>query len=260
MARFLNGPGVQASLIELIKNTHTELFIISPYLKISTMMKNYLGSVDSQNIPINIIYRSDFRINDDDNVFFNKLNNLKLFNCENLHTKCFMNENEGIISTMNLHEHSQTHNWEMGIRFTKQDDQQIFNDVAKELQAMGPSLQRANPVTQVAESRQKYRAAPSPKSASRTVYKPTTAPNKGLVTRILDTVTGEVAYCIRCGKPLAKFDMQKPYCDKCYASWAKYGNPKYKEKFCHACGSDKTKSAISFEKPTCKECFREYYK
>jgi len=260
MAKFLDGPGVQATLTDLIKNTERELFIISPYLKISTMMKNYLGSIDTQKIPIHIIYRSDFKINDDDKAFFNDLKNLQLYYCENLHTKCFMNENMGIISTMNLHEHSQTHNWEMGIRFTKEDDPTIYADVVNELRVMGPHLKPVNPSKSVAEPQKKYQTAQSPKTAPRTVYKPTEAPNKGLITKILDTVTGESAYCIRCGKPMAKFDLQKPYCDKCYASWAKYKNPKYKERYCHGCGSDTTKSPISFEKPTCKACFTEYFK
>ncbi len=260
MAKFLDGPSVQSSLTDLIKNTERELFIISPYLKISTMMKNYLVSIDRKNIPISIIYRSDVKINDDDKAFFNDLDNLKLYHCENLHTKCFMNENMGIISTMNLHEHSQTHNWEMGIRFSKKDDPEIYTDVTKELKIMGPHLTKHTFEKKVAEPQQKYQTASSPKSPPRTVHKPTEAPNKGLITKILDKVTGEAAYCIRCGKGLPRFDLQKPYCETCFASWARYKNPKYKEKFCHGCGDDKTKSVISFEKPTCKSCYTEYYK
>jgi len=260
MAKFLDGPTVQSSLIDLIKNTERELFIISPYLKISQMMKNYLVSIDHKNIPISIIYRSDFKINNDDNAFFNDLNNLKLYHCENLHTKCFMNETMGIISTMNLHEHSQTHNWEMGIGFSKKEDNEIYTDVTKELKLMGPHLTRHALTKRVAEPQQKYHAAPVPKSPLHTVHKPTEAPKKGLITTILDKVTGESAYCIRCGGGLQKFDLQKPYCDKCYASWARYKNGKYKEKFCHGCGRDDTKSPISFEKPTCRSCYTEYYK
>jgi phosphatidylserine/phosphatidylglycerophosphate/cardiolipin synthase-like enzyme len=115
MAKFLDGPSVQASLTDLIKNTEKELFIISPYLKISTMMKNYLTSIDSKKIPVSIIYRSETKINEDDIAFFNTLNYLKLYQCENLHSKCYINEKDGLITSMNLHEHSQTHNWEMGI-------------------------------------------------------------------------------------------------------------------------------------------------
>jgi len=260
MAKFLDGTGVQASLTDLIKNTGHELFIVSPYLKISTTMKNYLASIDQKNVAIHLIYRSDFKVSDDDKAFFGQLNNLKLYQCDNLHTKCFVNEATGIISTMNLHEHSQTHNWEMGIRFSRQEDPEIFADVAKELNLMGPHLKQITLAKIIAEAQKKYHAEPAQKAPQKLAHKPTEAPNKGLITKFLDKVTGEAAYCIRCGKPMTVFNLQKPYCDKCYASWAKYKNPKYKERYCHACGDDETNSTISFEKPTCKMCFKEYYK
>lgn len=260
MAKFLNGPGVQASLTDLFKDTNKELFIISPYLKISPVVKNYLVSVDSRNIPISIIYRSDSAINNDDMALFKSLNNLKLYHCANLHTKCFMNESTGIISTMNLHEHSQIHNWEMGIRFTKADDAEMYAEVTKELRSMGPHLTSQMVAPRVEEPEQKYTTAPVKKAPQKLAHKPTEAPNKGLITKILDSVIGEEAYCIRCGKTLEKFDLQHPYCEKCYASWAKYKNPQYKEKHCHACGGEKTGSRISFEKPVCKTCFGNLYK
>jgi hypothetical protein len=261
MARFLDGAGVQSALTDIIKKTDQELCILSPYLKIPIQTKNYLKSIDDHHRPITIIYRSDFKLNDDDIAFFNGLNNLELLHCENLHAKCYINEKEGLITSMNLHEHSQTHNWEMGIRFTKLDDIEIYGEVIKEIGLIGSQtkpfvIDKSN----VAESTQQYKAKVQKKPATRTVFKPTAAPNKGTFSMILDIVTGEAAYCIRCGKGMPIFDLQKPFCRKCYSNWAKYGNQKYKEKFCHACGSDFTKSTITFEKPMCRNCFSKYYK
>jgi len=264
MAKFLDGPGVQSSLTDLMKNTEKELFIISPYLKISILMKNYLKSIDHRNLPITITYRSDSKINDDDLAFFQGLDHLKLYHCENLHTKCYINEKEGIITSMNLHEHSQTHNWEMGIKFTRSEDPGIFSEVSKELKVMEGQMKLQTFPKKVAEPQKAYHTEPTHKTPQKippkTVYKPTEAPNKGLFTKILDTVTGEAAYCIRCGKSMPKFDLQKPYCDKCYASWARYKNPKYKEKYCHACGGQTTTIPATFEKPVCKQCFTDLYK
>ena len=260
MAKFLDGSGVQSALTDIIKNSEQELCIISPYLKIPIQTKNYLKSIDKESIPITIIYRSDFKINEDDLTFFKELKQLELLHCENLHSKCYINEKEGLITSMNLHEHSQTHNWEMGIRFSKQTDLEIYEDVIKELRHLQNQTKQFILNTGVAEAKQQYKIEHSPKPVRRPVFKPNEAPHKGLITKILDTVTGEAAYCIRCGKGMPKFDLQKPYCDKCFSSWARYKNIKYKEKFCHACGSDVTKSPISFEKPTCKSCYREYYK
>ena len=261
MAKFLDGAGVQSALTDIIKKTDQELCILSPYLKIPIQTKNYLKSIDDHHRPMTIIYRSDFKLNDDDIAFFNGLNNLELFHCENLHSKCYINEKEGLITSMNLHEHSQTHNWEMGIRFTKQDDQEIYDDVIAEIGHLGTLAKPWVPVTKtVAEPKQQYKSAPSRKPVTRTVFKPTTAPNKGLITKILDKVTGEAAYCIRCGKGMPRFDLQKPYCDKCFASWSRYKNPKYKEKYCHGCGGMTTTKPATFEKPLCKNCYAEYFK
>jgi hypothetical protein len=260
MAKFLDGSGVQSALTDIIKNADQELYIISPYLKIPIQTKNYLKSIDNKNLPVTIIYRSDFKLSDEDLTFFNDLKNLELLHCDNLHSKCYINEKEGLITSMNLHEHSQTHNWEMGIRFSKQMDVGIYEDVIKELGHLETQTKPYVQNKRVAESKHEYKAEPARKPVKRMVFKPTEAPNKGLFTKILDTVTGESAWCIRCGKGMPRFDLQKPYCDKCYTSWARYKNAKYKEKYCHGCGRDDTKSPISFEKPTCKSCFTAYFK
>ncbi len=118
---------------------------------------------------------------------------------------------------MNLHEHSQTHNWEMGIRFSKLADPEIYEDVIKELGHLGSQTKSYVPIKTVAETKHQYKAESSRKPMKRTVFKPTESPNKSTILKILDIVTGEAAYCIRCGNGLKVFDLQKPYCDKCNA-------------------------------------------
>jgi hypothetical protein len=260
MAKFLDGAGVQAALTDIIKKTDQELLILSPYLKIPIQTKNYLKSIDDHHRPITIIYRSDFKLSDDDTAFFNTLNNLELYHCENLHSKCYINEKDGLITSMNLHEHSQTHNWEMGIQFSKQNDSEIYDDVIRELGLLQSQVKPFIQARAVAEPKQQYKAYPAQKPVKRTVFKPTEAPNKSTILKILDIVTGESAYCIRCGKGLKVFDLQKPYCDKCFSSWGRYKNQKYKEKFCHACGLDDVKAPTSFEKPVCRHCFTKLYR
>jgi len=260
MAKFLDGSGVQSALTDIVKNTQSRLVIVSPFLKIPVQTRHYLASIDSKNVPITIIYRTDEKLSDDDLSFFCEMKNLSLVHCENLHAKCYINENEGLITSMNLYDYSVTHNWEMGIRFSRKSDSEIYNEVRKELEHMVSQTTRHILKPKVAEPKPKEREPVSRKSHQHTVYKPTEAPNKGLITKILDTVTGEAAYCIRCGKPLERYNLQQPFCEKCYPLWARYKNETYKEKFCHACGSSKTGSPISFAKPTCKACYTEYHK
>ncbi|PKL68224.1 MAG: hypothetical protein CVV30_09860 [Methanomicrobiales archaeon HGW-Methanomicrobiales-1] len=206
MAKFLDGPGVQSAFIDIIKNAEKKLLIISPYLKIPIQTKNYLKSIDKKNVPIVIIFRSGSKIVDDDLLFFKSLKHVTVGQCENLHSKCYVNEKEGLITSMNLHEHSQTHNWEMGIRFSKQADHEIYSDAIKELKHM---VSQAKPFTQ------------------------------------------RQGNCIRCGTSV-EFNLDKPLCNSCYSSWARYKNKNYPEKFCYTCGS--SISPISFGKPLCMKC------
>ena len=161
---------------------------------------------------------------------------------------------------MNLHEHSQTHNWEMGVRFSKQADPEIYENVIKELGHMSTQTKQFVLKTGVAEESHHYKAGNTSKPVRTTVFKPTEAPNKGIFDKILDTVTGESSYCIRCGKGLEKFDLQRPYCDACYPSWARYKNPKYKEKYLPRMRAGNKEGSTSFEKPVCKICFTRLYK
>jgi hypothetical protein len=258
MAGFKDGAGVQSALTDIIKNSEKELFLISPYLKIPVQTKSYIKSIDKKNIPITIIYRSDFKLNDDDLEFFKELTNLQLYACENLHSKCYINEKEGLITSMNLHEHSQTHNWEMGIRFFKQTDGDIYTEVKKELLHLQSQSEPYILKKEIPNLKQREYKNHFDRSPQKGVYKPKEIPNKGLINIILDSVIGEEAHCIRCGKRMQKFNLEKPLCDKCYPIWAKYKDIRYKEKYCHFCCEQKPN--ISFEKPICKDCYNHLFK
>ena len=136
MAKFLNGSGVQSALTDIITNAEKKLLIISPYLNIPVQTKNYLKSIDKKGIPIVIVHRTNEKLTKEDLLFFSSLKNLSLGNCENLHSKCYINDTEGLITSMNLYEHSVTHNWEMGIRFSRQYDPEIYKDTIKEISAL----------------------------------------------------------------------------------------------------------------------------
>jgi len=57
---------------------------------------------------------------------------------------------------------------------------------------------------------------------------------------------------------MEKYDLEKPLCDKCYPKWAQFKKKGFPEHYCHACGQ--SKSNISYEKPTCRDCFNRLYK
>jgi hypothetical protein len=130
----------------------------------------------------------------------------------------------------------------------------VIKEIKNLLSLSQPRTQKQKPQETKHATQSNY----PPKSSQKPVYKPTEAPNKGIFTKIVDSVIGEEAYCIRCGEPMDKFNLKKPLCDKCYPIWAKYKDIKYKEKYCHACGQHE--SGISFEKPISSVCFNRLYK
>lgn len=214
MAKFLDGSGVQSAITDIIKNAERRLLIVSPYLKISTQTKHYLKSIDKKSVPTVIIFRTGEsgkkNINEDDLGFFKELSHLKYGQCENLHSKCYLNEKEGLITSMNLHEYSQTHNWEMGILFTKQNDPEIYKDVIKEL---GHLVTQAKPYAEVkafcircGKEIEKYDIKhPFCESCHQ----------KGV---IHNNVKYPEIYCHVCGKKKPNLSFAKPVCYSCYTA------------------------------------------
>ena len=133
MAKFLNTSGTTYHLEELIKKSSDRLILISPYLKLNERIKELLEVKNRLKIDIRIVYgKSDLQPEE-----INWLKNLTFIRtsfCKNLHAKCYMNENECIITSLNLYEFSQINNNEMGILIARDADNQLYSDAYEEAQ------------------------------------------------------------------------------------------------------------------------------
>lgn len=133
MAKFLNTSATNFFLEELIKNAKERLILISPYLRLNDRIKELLEDKDRLKIDIRIVYgKSD--LHPDEIKWIQKLDFVRLSFCKNLHAKCYLNESECIISSLNLYEFSQVNNNEMGILIRKDDDAPVFKDAYEEAQ------------------------------------------------------------------------------------------------------------------------------
>ena len=133
MAKFLNTSATNFFLEELIKNAKERLILISPFLRLNDRIKELLEDKDRLKIDIRIVYgKSD--LHPEEIKWIQKLDYVRLSFCKNLHAKCYMNESECIISSLNLYEFSQVNNNEMGILILKDDDAQVFKDAYEESQ------------------------------------------------------------------------------------------------------------------------------
>ena len=194
--------------------------------------------------------------------------NIKMFIRENLHAKCYLNESTAIITSMNLYQHSQENNIELGVRIQKEEDAGLYDEIYKEVQLIcrlcqpphhsleNSSLSESKPVQSsnlkspnTSESAGKIQNSPSEKA-------PKSPTNNSFLDFLSDLIFGKNFYCIRCGAAVDG-NPDKPLCTKCYPSWARYKNENYAEKYCFLCGEEKK---TTYAKPVCQKCYNQKVK
>ena len=151
---------------------------------------------------------------------------------KNLHAKCYLNEDHALLTSMNLHEFSQKHNAEMGILVSRENDGELYEKIRD--QAM--RWKTASSAVHVAENGTAYSVA------------------KGVRTKPEPTLQRPQGFCIRCKADISA-NAEQPYCETHYASWNRYKNAAYEEKYCHTCGR---KHAATLRKPLCPTCYKKY--
>tara|TARA_Y100000385_G_scaffold289715_1_gene360065 strand:+ start:271 stop:999 length:729 start_codon:yes stop_codon:yes gene_type:complete len=135
MAKFLNTTGVSYHLEDLIKNTKDRLILISPYLQFHKRVKDHLENLNIQKRDIRIIYREN-KLQVEESNWLESQIGIRTSLCNSLHAKCYLNENEAIVTSMNLYSFSQQNNDEMGIHVTRTNDPDLYKDIYTEVQRL----------------------------------------------------------------------------------------------------------------------------
>jgi len=231
MAKFLNTRKAVSEIEDLIKNADARLILISPYLKISKSFQELLGYRNGKDKVTTIIFGKQ-ELNPEEIKFLQGLKFVSLKYNQNLHAKCYVNDNAMIITSLNLYEFSMTTNKEMGVFIDRNDanDIQLFNDAYKEVEYINDTSERFDLNIDSRDSN-------NGKSAK-------------ITTNIHDT-----GYCIRTGVPIT-FDIEKPLSYEAYKKWNDYANPDYPEKFCHYSG-EPSNGETSFSQPVLKKNWKK---
>lgn len=232
MAKFLDTTGVSYHLQQLINQAQDTLILISPYLKINERLRQSLDDKDRMKIDIRVVYGKN-ELQPDQINWLKSLKSVRTSFCENLHAKCYLNEGEAIVTSMNLYEFSQVNNQEMGIYVTKADDPKLYEDIYNEVRRL---IRISDEVRLSVEKVVESDPVISAKAAE------------------VKTDTSEKGVCIRCKKGIA-LNPSAPYCVDCYKSWKKYENFTYQEKYCHICGKD---HISTMNKPVCIDCYKQH--
>lgn len=232
MAKFLDTTGVSYHLQQLINKANEKLWLISPYLKINERIKQSLEDKNRMKIDIRVVYGKN-ELQPDENNWLKSMTSIRSSFCKDLHAKCYLNENEAILTSMNLYEFSQVNNNEMGIYIDKATDQQLYKDIYEEAQRL---IRISDEIVISVEK----------------------APSKERLSILLETKTNgnkKHGYCIRTGVAIP-FNVEKPMSYDAFKAWNKYGDSEYPEKFCHFTG-EPSNGETSVSRPILKKNWKK---
>ena len=198
MAKFLETHGIFSKVASILDTAKQFVYIVSPYIELSTEQELNFEGATKRNVKTVIIYRKkeSSSLQERESLRFLKgLPNIQLISILDLHAKIYANENEAVLSSRNLTNRKEGCSIEVGVVFdrTEQTYQDLINTVEK---------------------------------------------MKGYVkAKEITSANDEVGYCIRCRRPIP-YDCSHPLCWECYQEWSLYGNEEYQERFCHKCGRE----------------------
>jgi hypothetical protein len=130
--------------------------------------------------------------------------------CKNLHAKCYINEVEAIITSMNLYEFSQMNNNEMGIHVTKVQDEELYNSIFTEVQRLLTISEEIRVTVQTV----------SPQEFDKKIEKQTEVKNQVV------SKDKKMGFCIRTGQSIP-FNPEKPLGYEAFKSWNQFGDPNF---------------------------------
>jgi phosphatidylserine/phosphatidylglycerophosphate/cardiolipin synthase-like enzyme len=219
MAKFLNTTGVSYHLEELMKGTKTRLILISPYLQFHDRIKEHLEYLRGQKKEIHIVFREN-KLQSDEKRWLNEKSEIKISFNKNLHAKCYINENEAIITSMNLYEFSQQNNNEMGIHISKSLDPDLYNSTLEEAERLLYISENVKSTICSISTNVKLKSE-----------------NKEISVKIKPSKKESFTpgFCIRTGAVIP-FDIFKPLSYEAFKSWNQHANIDYPEKYCHFSG------------------------
>jgi phosphatidylserine/phosphatidylglycerophosphate/cardiolipin synthase-like enzyme len=234
MAKFLDTTGVSYHLQQLINKANEKLVLISPYLKINDRIKQELEDKNRLKIDIRVIYGKN-ELQPEENNWLKSMSSIRSSFCKDLHAKCYLNENEAIITSMNLYEFSQVNNKEMGIYIEKNNDPELYKDIFEEAQRL------------IRISSELIISVEKAPSKDKQLEKNETKEKK--------TETKKTGFCIRTGVQIP-FNVEKPLSYEAFKKWNEFSDPDYPEKYCHFSG-ESSNGETSVSKPILKKNWKK---
>jgi len=276
MSKFLTGEDLSKKVYDIIWEAEQTLIIVSPFIKLDDYFKKLFEKHKyNHKLHITIIFgRNESRpsksLRKEDFEFFKQFKNISIIYCPPLHAKYYANDNDGLLTSINLYDKCFQTNIEYGvyfpgklIEFASNAEKQAY-EYTHEVLEKHPAVFIKRPVYEkkligknYIESTVLYDATESLLSVFKWQKEPKRfhhefpfevnaneyserperehQPEQERPRFKNNTVQKEQGYCIRTGKPIP-FDLKRPMCFEAYQNWNVYKNSEFKEKYCHKTG------------------------
>ena len=199
MARFLTTTGVSYRLEEIIKGAEQQLVIISPFLRINERIKSLIEDADRLRIDIRVVYGKG-ELEPKENNWLESINSIRTSFSKNLHAKCYLNENQALLTSMNLYEFSQVNNHEMGILVAREEEPELYDEIYQESMRIVRNSEEVRVTVERVSTTKKPQQTPKRKARPK---------------RPSSRQKPDSGFCIRCRETLPA-DPAKAYCKRCY--------------------------------------------
>ncbi len=240
MTEFLTTAKTTAAIENIIRQADEWVLLISPYLKFDENFKRRIEN-KSGSANFTIIYGKK-KLQSKEDSWLRTQEWIETRFCKTLHAKCYLNEKEAVLTSMNLHKFSQENNNEMGIRASRENDRELYEEILEEAK----DIERISELVAHGKKSKVIKEA----SATYSVVKPSAKEIQ------VQAISPSAGYCLRCKREL-KASPSRPYCDPHFKTWNKFKNDKFEEQHCHLCGK---RWKTSRAKPVCKPCWDKHTK
>ena len=142
MAEFLTTYGINHALQKLIE-AGKDIYLVSPHIKVADQLQAYIKDANRLGAHFTIICRRE-SLRTSEMQWINQLDHFRLFSVDQLHAKCYLNEETAIVTSMNLYEFSQQNNDEMGFEVRKSEDEELYNTIRREVERLARKAKVVN--------------------------------------------------------------------------------------------------------------------
>ncbi|PYI92577.1 MAG: DNA repair protein [Verrucomicrobia bacterium] len=130
MAEFLDTTAISYQLEQLLKTAKRRIVLISPYLKLRPRVRELIEDAARLGVQVQIVYGKKEQCDEVERL--KAINRVSVTFCKNVHVKCYLNEDFGMVTSLNLYDFSQANNQEMGILFAKLTEPDLYHSVSQE--------------------------------------------------------------------------------------------------------------------------------